>query len=41
MFFFNRAIAIADRDKDVGTPFMALENKAEEVQGRHEEAIRA
>ena len=29
MFFFNRAIAIADHDKDVGTPFMALEGKAE------------
>jgi CHAT domain-containing protein len=29
MVFFNRALAIADRDKDVGTPFMALEGKAE------------
>ena len=29
MVFCNRAIAIADRDKDVGTPFMALEGKAE------------
>jgi CHAT domain-containing protein len=26
--FLNRAIAIADRDKDVGTPFMAYEGKA-------------
>src|ERR1039458_5732545 len=31
MVFCNRAIAIADRDKDVGTPFMALEGKAEAV----------
>lgn len=29
MFFFNRAIGIADRDHDVGTPFMAYEGKAE------------
>jgi len=26
--FLNRAIAIADRDKDIGTPFMAYEGKA-------------
>jgi CHAT domain-containing protein len=29
MFFFNRAIGIANRDHDVGTPFMAYEGKAE------------
>ena len=29
MFFFNRAIAIANDDHDVGTPFMAYEGKAE------------
>ena len=28
MFFFNRAIAIANDDHDVGTPFMAYEGKA-------------
>ena len=29
MVFFNRAISIADRDKDVGTPYMAYEGKSE------------
>jgi CHAT domain-containing protein len=29
LIFFNRAISIADRDKDVGTPFMAYEGKSE------------
>jgi len=29
MFFFNRAIGIANGDHDVGTPFMAYEGKAE------------
>jgi CHAT domain-containing protein len=29
MFFFNRAIGIASKDHDVGTPFMAYEGKAE------------
>ena len=29
LVFFNRAISIADRDKDVGTPYMAYEGKSE------------
>ena len=27
LVFFNSAIAIAEHDKDVGTPFMALKGK--------------
>ena len=40
MFFFNRAIGIANRDHDVGTPFMAYEGKAEALaaSGKMDEA---
>lgn len=40
MFFFNRAIGIASRDHDVGTPFMAYEGKAEAIaaSGKMDEA---
>jgi CHAT domain-containing protein len=40
MFFFNRVIGMADRNHDIGTPFMAYEGKAEALamEGKMDEA---